>query len=107
MRHRIKLMLAALALALGFGMAELAPAIPAAAASYMFPASYWYPGDARMYCNTIPVNKPGGRQCGAGYLSIKYPGSSSYCYRRNTVSIWQDDAGWQSWSYSGSLYYVC
>ena len=107
MRHRLQLILAAVALALGFGVAELAPAPTAAAASYMFTTGYWYNGDARMYCNTAPVYKPGGRACGSGYLSIKYPGSSSYCYRRNTNTIWQDDAGWQAWSYSGSLYYVC
>ena len=81
---------------------------PAQAATYMFTTYYWYPNDARMFCNTVPVIKPGGRTCGSGYLSIKYPGSSSYCYRRNTSSIWQDNDGIStSWSWTSALYYVC
>lgn len=80
----------------------------ALAATYMFTAWYWTCcSDARMYCHSIPVNKPGGRYCSSGYLAVKYPGSSSFCYRRNTYAIFQRYDGLQSWHYSGGLYYVC
>lgn len=104
---RFRKLLATLVLALSIGGAVNLADGTAHASSYMFTTAYWYSNDARMFCNTTPVYKTGGRSCGTGYLSIKYPGSSSYCYRRNTSSIWQADAGWQSWSYTSALYYVC
>lgn len=80
----------------------------ALAATFMFTAWYWNCcSDARMYCNSTPAYKTGGRYCASGHLRIKYPGSSSYCYRRNTVRIIQGYDGYQSWAYSGGLYYVC
>lgn len=79
----------------------------AEAASYMFALCYWYCVDGKMYCNSIPVYKPGGRYCATGFALVKYPGSSSYCYRRNAYNIILHDAGYQSWKWSGTLYYRC
>lgn len=77
------------------------------AATYMFTYSYWYANDSRMYCDSGILYKPGGRACNSGHLNVKYPGSSSYCYRRNVVTIWQGDNGWTSFTWNGTLYYVC
>jgi hypothetical protein len=105
--NKIKLWFAAFVAAVGLTTGAVVLDVqPAAAATYMGVGSYWYANDAKMYCNVVVNNHICTGGSTAGYWLVKYPGSSSYCYRRNANYI-ETFAGGYEVHFSGSLYYIC